>query len=224
MEEKDIKNVVNDIITDEPAKDIVVNELKDDVSIVVEKKADTITVNVANSDDVILDVQPESMSKKEKIVSTIWTIVNIVSNIAFLFFLSDVLSGFIFVGGLGYVFTTSRIIGIVLFAIAQISGVILFAKFFSRQKLKTKLVLASMPLTLVLLGGGWLVLNIDNFDGENESYIKESLNLDTFDPSTIDFKYVIIATAIYLVLLYLIYGIIVKRTKKSKQNHTNTKK
>ena len=209
-----IDEAINKVVPDKP-KEIVVNDTSgSDVAVVLENNDDSITINVANKDEVILDPVAGEMTKKEKIASVIWTIVNIVTNIAFLFFLSEVLRGFDFSNGIGYTFDTFRIIGLILFAIAQISGIVLFVKFFSRQQIQTKLVLATMPLTLIMLIGGWAILNVDNFQGEGETAIKQTLNLQNFDPSNVDLKYVIIAGVIYLVLLYLIYGWIVRSHKK----------
>lgn len=226
MSKKKIDKVIDKVVQDEP-KEVVVNEYSNqDVAVVVENNDDSVTVNVAKKDDVILDPVAGEMTKAEKTASIIWTIINIVTNIAFLFFLSDVLNGFNFVNGISYTFNTFRIIGIILFVLAQVSGIILFVKFFSRQQIRTKLVLATMPLTLVMLVGGWVILNLDNFQGENEVALKESLNLQNFDPSSIDLKYVIIAAVIYLALLYIIYGWIVKSSKRkmAKQTSDNTKK
>ena len=100
---------------------------------------------------------------------------------------------------------------------------------FKSANLKTKLVLVTAPLAIVLLGGAWAILNIKNFTGETELAIVEALGLSNFDPSVIEFKYILIAVAIYLVLLYFLYGAIFKsanvRTEKRKtekdKNQTN---
>ena len=221
MSKDKIDDVIDKVVTDEP-KEVVVNEYNQDVAVVVENNDNSVTVNVAKKDDVILDPVAGEMTKSEKIASIVWTVINVVTNIAFLFFLSEVLRGFSFVNGINYTFDTFRIIGIVIFVLAQFSGVVLFVKFFSRQQIRTKLILATMPLTLIMLVGGWAILNIDNFQGESEVAIKETLNLQNFDPSIIDLKYVIIAGVVYLALLYIIYGWIVKSTKKKMAKQTQT--
>lgn len=78
---------------------------------------------------------------------------------------------------------------------------------------------------MVMLVGGWTVFNLDNFRSENEQALKQTLNLQDFDPSTIELKYVIIAGAIYLAILYFVYGWIVKSSKrKVVENKENKQK
>ena len=212
MKDKNVGEVIKDIVKD--GEKVVINEEKEDSAVVVAKRDDTITVNTLKADDVILDPEAGELSKKEKVENFVWTAINIVTNIAFLFFLSEVMKGFNFVGGFSYDFNVFRTIGIVLFVLAQVSGVVLFVKFFSRNQLRTKLIMATMPITMFMLVGGWVVFNIDNFKSENELALKESLNLQNFDPSTIELKYVVLAGAIYLAVLYFVYGWIVKDSKR----------
>ncbi|MBQ8749489.1 MAG: hypothetical protein IJZ29_03365 [Clostridia bacterium] len=151
-------------------------------------------------------------------------VLNIVTNIAFFFFISEVLNGVIFTGGLTYEFNTFRTVGIIIFALAQLTGLYLLIKMFRSANLKTRLVLVTAPLAIILLAGTWAILNVQNFQGETELAIVDALGLTDFDPATIEFKYILIAVAVYLVLLYVLYGLIfksanVRTEKKSKQDN-----
>ena len=212
MKDKKVNDVINEMIKD--GEKVILNQDKEDSAVVVARREDTVTVNTLKADDVILDPEAGELTKKEKVANIVWTTINIVTNIAFLFFLSEVMKGFNFVGGFSYDFDVFRIVGIVIFVLAQVSGIVLFKKFFSRNQLRTKLIMATMPITMFMLVGGWVIFNIDNFKGENELALKESLNLQDFDPSTIELKYVVLAGAIYLAVLYFVYGWIVKSSKR----------
>lgn len=222
MKDKKVSEVIDKMI--KAGGKVVVNKEKEDTTVVVAKRDDTVTINTLKSDDVIIDKAGEP-TKKEKVKCIVWTAINIVTNVAFLFFLGEVMKGFNFVGGFSYSFDWFRLVGIVLFVLAQVSGVVLFVKFFSRNQLRAKLIMATTPITMFMLVGGWVVFNIDNFKGENELAIKESLHLQDFDPSTIGLKYVVIAGVIYLAILYFVYGWIVKSSKEktldAKKNHKN---
>ena len=148
-------------------------------------------------------------------------ILNIATNIAFLFFISEVLKGVGYNGALYYDFTTFRIIGIIIFAIAQITGLYLTVRAFKTANLKTRLILVTAPLAVILSGGTWVLLNIRNLDGA-EGALVQALGLDTFNPSSVRFEYVLIAVGIYIALLYVLYGLIFKNAhvdveKKTKQ-------
>lgn len=195
--------------------------------------------NVIKSDEkvkVFNSANAKVLSKAEQKTRKMWfqiidktlLILNVATNIAFFFFISDVLGGVTFSGGLGYEFNAFRIIGIIIFAIAQITGLYLTIKMFKSANLKTRLVLVTAPLAIVLLGGVWAILNIKNFTGETELAIVEALGLAEFDPSVVEFKYILIVVAIYLVLLYFLYGAIFKsahiRTEKLKTEKEKDKK
>ncbi|MGN1227792.1 MAG: hypothetical protein ACI4TX_04020 [Christensenellales bacterium] len=170
---------------------------------------------------VLTKEEQKSREIRFKIFDKTMIILNIITNIAFFFFISEVIAGIVFVGGIGYEFNTFRIIGIIIFAVAQLTGLYLMIKMFKNADLKTRLVIVTAPLSIILLAGMWAILNIQNFEGETELAIVEALGLSDFNPATIDFKYILIAVAIYLVLLYFLYGAIFKsaniRKKKTEK-------
>ena len=189
------------------------------------------SANVVNDNEKVKifdSANAKVLSKQEQKTRKLWMqitdksmlILNILTNIAFFFFISEVVGGVTFSGGLGYQFTTTRTIGIIIFALAQLTGLYLTIKMFKTSNLKTRLVLVTAPLAIVLLGGVWAILNIKNFTGETELAIVDALGLSDFDPTVVEFKYILIAVAIYLVLLYFLYGAIFKsanvRTEKRK--------
>lgn len=153
-----------------------------------------------------------------KIFDKTMLVLNLATNVAFLFFVSDVLQGVKYLDSLYYEFTTFRIIGIIIFAVAQITGLYLFIKMFKNSKLKTRLILATAPISVVLFVGVWALLNIQNINGGAESAIITALGLDNFNPETFELKYVLILVGLYLVGLYLLYGVIFRSSKYAKIN------
>lgn len=178
---------------------------------VLKNRATTVLPPEFEEKQIITTEQEENHIAFMKLWFKILIVINIVTNIAFLFFLADVLSGFDFSNGIGFNFTTINVIGLVIFIIAQVSGIFLFVDTFRKQPFRRKFIMASAPLTLIFLGGLWLVLSVDRFDGETENGIVQALNLENFDPSVIDFKYVIIAVVAFLVLLYFLFGWLVRK-------------
>lgn len=147
-----------------------------------------------------------------KLIDKSILILNIITNIAFLFFISDVINGIIFTNVLYYEFTTNRVIGAIIFAIAQLTGLYLFIKMFKNANVKTRLILATAPLTIVLLTGVWLILSSQNLKGKVELAIVTILGLDDFNTANFEFKYILIVVAIYLIGLYFLYGAIFKNS------------
>lgn len=147
-----------------------------------------------------------------KLIDKSILILNIITNIAFLFFISDVINGIIFTNVLYYEFTTNRVIGVIIFAIAQLTGLYLFIKMFKNANVKTRLILATAPLTIVLLTGVWLILSSQNLKGKVELAIVTVLGLDDFNTANFEFKYILIVVAIYLIGLYFLYGAIFKNS------------
>ena len=190
---------------------------------------------IANTDKVkIFDsANAKVLSKEEQktrkrifdVILKIMVVLNILTNIAFLFFASEVLKGIGYNNGLYYEFNTFRIVGIIIFALAQLTGLYLTIRAFKTANLKLRLILVTAPLAVVLLGGLWALLNVQRLDGA-EGAIIQALGLDTFNPAEVKFQYILIAVAVYIILLYVLYGLIFKnahidtnkKTKKFKEN------
>lgn len=175
-------------------------------------------IKIFNSTDMKF-INNKDLIKKQKnikLLDTIIVVINIISNVLFVFFIGDTLNGFYYATGLGYDFTTTRIIGIIIFAIAQLTGIYLTIKFFLKQNLKIRLLLVSAPLTFLLFGGLWLLYNINNINITDDISASELLGITSEQMYNIDFKYIIIALAIYIVLVYLLYGYIFKQSKATK--------
>lgn len=164
----------------------------------------------------ISDEEIQRKEEKLKIVDKIIFTINIIANIALFFFIGDMLSGFVYASGLGYNFTTTRYIGLVIFLLAQVSGIYLTIKFFLKQNLKMKLLLVSTPLTFILVAGLWVFYNLGNININEQLSASEIVGINQVVSSSINFEYVLLAVGIYLVLLYFIYGLIFKQSRASK--------
>lgn len=209
MSEKDEK-----IITDNNVKVVVEKSPQNDKD---EVKISVIEPDSSLAQEIIVATPKEIKKKENKILNIVMVVLNIASNIAFLFFLSEVLRGFSFAGGvLGYNFNAFRVVGIIIFVVAQITGLYLTIKFISKQNLVLKLVAVSAPFTLLLLGGAWALLNINRLNSEGELAVINFLNLSDFDPASFDFKYVVIAVAIYLAILYLVFALLLRKGRKAR--------
>ena len=183
-------------------------------------------VKIANKENIHF-ISDEDIKKKEKIIKIIDSIIlilNIGTNIAFLFFIGDLLNGFSYASGIGYNFTTTRTIGIVLFVIAQITGIYLTVKLFLKQNLKIRLILTSVPLTFIFVGGLWLLYNINSIQITDSLSASRVLGISENATISIDFKYILIGIAIYIVILYFLYGLIFKQSKATKVSKKTIKK
>ena len=200
-----------------------VDNKNDDVLLVVNKnqlndanvKIDVVDESSEVKQQIEISTNREQPKKDNKVVNVIMIVLNILSNIAFIFFISDVLRGFNFSGGnIDYNFTVFRVVGLVLFLIAQATGVYLTIKFIAKQKLAIKLVAILAPFTLLLLGGVWVLLSLDNFTSEGEIAFLNLLNLNDFDPASFDFKYVVIAAVVYLIVVYAVFALLFKKARR----------
>jgi len=176
----------------------------------IEKNIEPVRVN----EKILISDEEQQKNKKSKmILDKVNLILNIVTSIAFLFFITEVIKGFDFVDGIHYNFNVVNTIGIIVFIISQVTGVFLFVAFFTKQNLKIKMVMVTAPLLIILLGGAWLLMSLNTFEGEQEIALVNTLGLADFDTSSIDFKYVIIAVAVFLAVLYFLYGWLFKKYK-----------
>lgn len=202
------------------------NKENNQINVVVEKSRqedkDALKITVLEpgsemAEQIVISSQPKKEKRENKVLNIVMVVVNIATNVGLLFFLNELLRGFNFSGGtISYNFNTFRVIGIIIFLLAQITGVYLTIKFIAKQSLLIKLVVVSAPLTLIFLGGVWALLSINNFKGEGELAVINFLNLTNFDPSTFDFKYVVIALAIYLIILYVLFALLLRNGRRAK--------
>ena len=161
------------------------------------------------------DKDVQNKKKIIKVIDITLMIINIVTNVAFIFFMGDMLNGFSYAGALGYTFTTTRLIGLIIFLIAQVTGLYLTIKFFLKQNLKIRLILISAPLTFLLVGGVWLFYNLNNINITKDISASQAIGIDSSFIS-LDFKFILLAVAIYLVILYFSYSGIFKQSNASK--------
>ena len=175
-------------------------------------------VKIINQSNIefVTDEEIEKKKNTIKIIDKIFLIINVATNIALIFFMGDMLSGFNYATGLGYSFTTTRYIGLAIFLLAQITGIYLTIKFFLKQNLKVRLLLVSVPLTFILVAGIWVFYNLNNISINDELLASDIIGLGESITFNIQFEYIIIAIAVYIILLYLLYGLIFKQSKASK--------
>ena len=76
--------------------------------------------------------------------------------------------------------------------------------------------LVSAPLTFILVAGLWVLYNLNNIQINENISISEAVGVSEAVTTQINFEYIIIAVAIYIVLLYFLYGFIFKQSKASK--------
>ena len=180
------------------------------------KSAEKVKIINQSELELLSDAEIQKKEEKMKIFDKFILILNIISNIALLFFMGDMLNGFVYASGLGYNFTNTRLIGLGIFLLAQISGIYLTIKFFLKQNLKVKLLLVSTPITFILVAGLWVFYNLGNININENLSASEVVGINQVVNSSINFEYVILAVIAYLVLLYFIYGLIFKQSNASK--------
>lgn len=162
----------------------------------------------------------KSISKKQKkikVIDIIIITINILTNIALLFLTGDILSGFVYTNALQYNFNTLRYFELLIFVIAQITGLYLMVKFFISQNLKGRLLIITIPLTTILVIGLWFFYNAQNITINNDLTFSTLVGITSSTYATIGFEYVFIAVLIYIILLYCIYNVIFKKTINQKK-------
>ena len=157
-----------------------------------------------------------------KVIDGVIILINIASNIALFFIMGDILNGFTYANNLSYNFTTIRYIEIGIFLIAQISGIYLTVKCFLNQKLKGRLLIVTIPLTILFIMGLWLFYNAPNININSSITFSDISGITQGTYASIGLEYVIISILVYALLLYDIYSVIFK--KSSIKKVTKTKK
>ena len=168
-----------------------------------------------------------NQTKKEEAIKYVdysIIIINIGTNIALLFLTGDILNGFTYTSALSYNFTTLRYFEIAIFAIAQISGIYLLIKFFTKQNLKGKLLIITIPLTIILVVGLWFFYNAQNININSALTFSQIAGISDSTYTTIGFEYVLLAVLVYIILLYIIYGVIFKSMSFTKVKSSKTNK
>lgn len=161
------------------------------------------------------------LNKKEKIIKFIDGIIifiNIATNVALLFLMGDILNGFAYTNALLYNFTTLRYIEIGIFLIAQVSGLYLMIKFFTSQNLKGRLLITTIPLTIILVAGLWFFYNAPNININGGLTFSKALGITQGTYETFGFEYVLIAVLVYILILFAIYSAIFKKSENKKDN------
>lgn len=105
--------------------------------------------------------------------------------------------------GFTFSFSTLGIIGLVVSAIFGVLSTILFVKFIKSQKLVGAIFFSVMPLTVVY--GAFIVLSteIKDLSGTTAQAVRATLNLNQ-GPNYISYLWSVLATIIYLALLFVI--------------------
>ena len=160
--------------------------------------------------------QRNNKTKKIKTIDLFIILINILTNIALVFLTTDLLNGLSYNNGIYYNFTPLRILSIAIFAIAQISGLYLIVKLFISQNTKCKLLIVTIPLTILLVVGLWLFYNATNISINNSLTFSTLVGITQNTYDTIGFEYVFICLLIYVILLYSFYSIVLRGTQNKK--------
>lgn len=179
------------------------------------KIVDTSKIKILSSSEV--KKRKKFLSMFDKVI----LIINVVTNILFLFFMNNVLNGFYFTDVVNYSFNAVNIIGIVIFSIAQISGLYLLIKMFIKVRLPLKLVIATAPLILLFAIISYGLINVDMLSTGNAKIVLDTIGFDVANIGKIDFKYVLISSIVFLVLLYGIFTLLLRKyfIRKEKLNN-----
>jgi hypothetical protein len=162
----------------------------------------------------ISDVEICNKIKHLKVLDKIVLLVNILSNLSLIFFMSEIINGLYFTNAVNYDFTTVRIIGIIVFIVAQISGLYLGVRLFIEQSLRVKLLIVSIPLTILLVLGLWIIYNLDKIQINENISAMQLIGITSNGDLYISFPYIVLALLLYIFLLYGLYSLILKKRQK----------
>ena len=157
--------------------------------------------------------------KQNKVIKYVdWFIivVNVLTNIALLFLTNDLLNGITYNNGFYYTFTPLRYIELAIFGLAQVTGLYLIVKLFIKQGIKGKLLIITLPLTILLVVGLWLFYNAQNININSSLTFSALVGITQSTYDTIGFEYVFIALIIYVVIIYCFYSFVLNKFSRVK--------
>ena len=147
-----------------------------------------------------------------KTSTKVWSVIFIVSLIGGLLLSRYIFAGIIISGGITFNFSTLAIVGLVFNAINIISGTVLFAKFLRSQPFNRVLFFSTLPMTLTFATIGYLILNINSYNGKTAEFVRTTLQINSGNIN--NYLWLGLVVILYIVVLFLTYHFTCKPLKK----------
>lgn len=142
----------------------------------------------------------------------IWIIIFTISLVVSLLLSRAVFAGIDITNGLSFNFSTFGIVGIVFTIINTVAANVLYFKFLRVQPFNRLLFFSTVPLTLTCVALSFFVLNLNNYTGQNVEFVKQVLNVSTYNYN--NYLWLGVIGLFYLVALFIVFIIACKPLKK----------
>ncbi len=147
-----------------------------------------------------------------KTSTKVWLIVFIVSAVGAALLSNSIFSGIMIGTEIYFNFSALAYVGIVFFAIALVSGTVLYIRFLKRQNFNGMLFFLTVPITILFAVAVYFMSTINTYQSAELEFVRAVLNVSADNNN--NYLWVILLTIIYLVFIFISFYIVCRPIKK----------